>query len=163
MFVITKSKELMKVVFEVTDKSPKKFRFSLVSRMQNLSMDILKNLYMVNETYIDMKLLNDLDKSILHYKNLKNKDNEERMHNENKLLNLKILKASKIDEKLSERFGYKYKALTELKELDGLVTLARQMQCITGKNQERLSIAMCDVRSLIGGWIKKEKLRLGYK
>ena len=35
MFVIAKSKELMKIVFEVTDKVPKKFRLPWVSYLYN--------------------------------------------------------------------------------------------------------------------------------
>lgn len=46
--VITRAKELCGYILTVTDKSPKKFRFTLVSRMQNYSLDILENLYLAN-------------------------------------------------------------------------------------------------------------------
>ena len=50
--VISKSKDLCKYVFCVTDRSPKKFRFSLVSRMQNISLDIVENLYRANDVFV---------------------------------------------------------------------------------------------------------------
>lgn len=46
--VITRAKELLLYVLAVTDKSPKKFRFTLVSRLQGYSIDIVEYLYMVN-------------------------------------------------------------------------------------------------------------------
>ena len=36
----------------VTDKSPKRFRFSLVAKLQNYSLDIIENLYQVNEVFV---------------------------------------------------------------------------------------------------------------
>lgn len=49
---ITKAKDLCHVVLEVTDKSPKRYRFTLVSRMQNLSLEIIEKLYRANEVYV---------------------------------------------------------------------------------------------------------------
>jgi hypothetical protein len=49
--VITKAKTLCGYILTVTEKSPKRFRFTLVSRMQNLSLDIIEQLYRANETY----------------------------------------------------------------------------------------------------------------
>ncbi len=48
LFVITKAKDLAKYIITVTEKSPKKFRFTLVVRMQNMILDILENLYLAN-------------------------------------------------------------------------------------------------------------------
>lgn len=42
--VIVKAKDLGSYIFTVTDKSPKKFRFTLVTRLQNTSLDIIENL-----------------------------------------------------------------------------------------------------------------------
>lgn len=42
--VITKAKELAKYVITVTEKSPKKFRFTLVVRLQNYCLDVIENL-----------------------------------------------------------------------------------------------------------------------
>ena len=50
--VITKAKELCSYVMTVTDKSPKRFRFTLVSRMQNYALDVIENLYIANEIFV---------------------------------------------------------------------------------------------------------------
>ncbi len=52
LMVITKSKDLCRYILTITKKSPKYFRFSLVSKMQNLSIDILENLYRANEIFM---------------------------------------------------------------------------------------------------------------
>ncbi len=50
--VITKAKELCSYVMTVTDKSPKRFRFTLVSKLQNYALDVIENLYIANEIYV---------------------------------------------------------------------------------------------------------------
>lgn len=50
--VITRAKELCGYILTVTDQSPKKFRFTLVSRLQNYSLDILEKLYLANSVVI---------------------------------------------------------------------------------------------------------------
>lgn len=50
--VITKSKDLCSYIFTVTQKSPKQFRFSFTSRLQNLALDIIENLYRANDTFV---------------------------------------------------------------------------------------------------------------
>ena len=50
--VITKSKELCNYILTITDKSPKKFRFTLVSRLQNYSLTIIENLLSANEVRV---------------------------------------------------------------------------------------------------------------
>ena len=50
--VITKSKKLCLYVLSVTDKSPKKFRFTLISRLQGYSLDIVEYLYRANDIVI---------------------------------------------------------------------------------------------------------------
>lgn len=52
LVVITKAKDLGSYIFTITDKSPKKFRFTLVSRMQNLSLDIIEELYRANTVFV---------------------------------------------------------------------------------------------------------------
>ena len=49
LFVITKTKDLAKYVITVTEKSPIKYRFTLVVRLQNYVLDALENLYMANK------------------------------------------------------------------------------------------------------------------
>ena len=55
LFVITKSKDLAKYIITVTEKSPKMYRFTLVTRLQNYVLDALENLYMANATELGAK------------------------------------------------------------------------------------------------------------
>ena len=50
--VITKAKDLANYVLTVTEKSPKRFRFTLVSRLQNYSLDIIEELYRANDIFL---------------------------------------------------------------------------------------------------------------
>ena len=50
--VITKAKDLCTYVMTVTQKSPKQYRYTFVSRLQNLSLDIIENLYRANDTIV---------------------------------------------------------------------------------------------------------------
>ena len=50
--VVTKAKELCRYVVEATNKSPKRFRFTFVSRMQNMALDIVESLFLANEVFI---------------------------------------------------------------------------------------------------------------
>ena len=59
LLVIVKAKDLGNYVFTVTDKSPKKFRFSLISRMQNLALSAVENLYRANMVYVKDKTAAD--------------------------------------------------------------------------------------------------------
>ena len=52
LLVVTKAKELCSYIMTVTQKSPKQFRFTFVSRLQNLSLDVIENIYYANEIYI---------------------------------------------------------------------------------------------------------------
>ena len=48
LIIITKMKKLIEYIFIITEKSPKKYRFTLVDRMYNLSIDALYCLYKAN-------------------------------------------------------------------------------------------------------------------
>ena len=50
--VITKAKDLCSYIMTVTQKSPKQFRFTFVSRLQNLSLSVIENLYRANDTFV---------------------------------------------------------------------------------------------------------------
>lgn len=50
--VIMKAKDLCRYVMTVTQKCPKHYRFTFTTRLQNLCMDIIENLYLANEIYI---------------------------------------------------------------------------------------------------------------
>ena len=51
--IITKAKELCSYVMTVTQKSPKHFRYTFVSKLQNLSLSVIENLYRANEVYVE--------------------------------------------------------------------------------------------------------------
>ena len=51
MAVITRAKELCSYVMTITQKSPKQFRFTFVSRMQNLALGAIEHLYRANDTF----------------------------------------------------------------------------------------------------------------
>ena len=48
LFVMTKTKDLAKYILTVTEKSPKKFRFTLVVRLQNYILDAMEYIYLAN-------------------------------------------------------------------------------------------------------------------
>lgn len=48
MAVFTHAKKLSEYIFIITEKSPKKFRWSIVSRLQSSSVEIVENLYRAN-------------------------------------------------------------------------------------------------------------------
>ena len=48
LFVMTKTKDLAKYIITVTEKSPKRFRFTLVVRMQNYILDVIEKIYLAN-------------------------------------------------------------------------------------------------------------------
>ena len=50
--VITKAKDLCSYIMTVTQKSPKQFRFTFTSRLQNLSLDVIEFLYRANDTFV---------------------------------------------------------------------------------------------------------------
>ena len=48
LMVITKSKKLLTYITTITEKSPVKFRYSFVTKMHNLGMEVIENLYYAN-------------------------------------------------------------------------------------------------------------------
>lgn len=57
LFVMTKTKDLAKYIITVTEKSPKKFRFTLVVRLQNYILDAIESIYLANcEREIEKRL-----------------------------------------------------------------------------------------------------------
>ena len=57
LIVITKAKELCSYVMTVTQKSPKHFRFTFVTRMQNLSLDVIEKSININPGYSPLKMV----------------------------------------------------------------------------------------------------------
>lgn len=62
--VVTAAKNLCSYVLTATNKSPKSFRFTLVSRLQNLSLDIIENIYKANEIFIQNKAPQSVQKRL---------------------------------------------------------------------------------------------------
>lgn len=50
--VITKAKDLSSYVMTITQMSPKQFRFTFVSRLQNLSLSVIENLFRANDVFV---------------------------------------------------------------------------------------------------------------
>lgn len=50
--VITRAKDLCSYIMTVTQKSPKQFRFTFVSRLQNLALSVLENLLRANDVFV---------------------------------------------------------------------------------------------------------------
>ena len=62
--VITKAKDLCSYIMTVTQKSPKHFRYTFVSRLQNLSLDIIEKLYRANDIFINKNDMNSIQKRL---------------------------------------------------------------------------------------------------
>ena len=52
LLIVMKAKALCKYVILITQKSPKHYRFTFVSRMQNLCLDIIENIYLANAIWV---------------------------------------------------------------------------------------------------------------
>lgn len=50
--VITKAKDLCSYVMTVTQKSPKHFRYTFVSKLQNLALGVIENLFRANDVFV---------------------------------------------------------------------------------------------------------------
>ena len=50
--VITKAKDLCSYVMTVTQRSPKHFRYTFVSRLQNLALSVIENLFRANDVFV---------------------------------------------------------------------------------------------------------------
>lgn len=62
--VVTAAKNLCSYVLIATNKSPKTFRFTLVSRLQNLTLNIIENIYRANEIFVQSKNLQNMQKRL---------------------------------------------------------------------------------------------------
>ena len=62
--VVTAAKNLCSYVLISTNKSPKCIRFTLVSRLQNLTLNIIENIYRANEIFMQSKNLQNLQKRL---------------------------------------------------------------------------------------------------
>ena len=53
LVVFTRAKDLCSYVILVTGSSPKRFRFTFTSRLQNLAMDVVEKLFRANAVWIE--------------------------------------------------------------------------------------------------------------
>lgn len=47
--VVTYAKDLCQYVMIITEKSPRQFRFTFTTRLQNLAMDVVEYIYLAND------------------------------------------------------------------------------------------------------------------
>ena len=52
LMVVTKAKDLAQYIMTITQKSPKQYRFTFTTRLQNLAMDIIEDIYVANDTFV---------------------------------------------------------------------------------------------------------------
>ena len=64
MTVIIRAKELCSYIITITQKSPKQFRFTFVTRLQNLALDVIEKIYYANEIYIGKGSENNAEKRL---------------------------------------------------------------------------------------------------
>ncbi len=62
--VITKAKDLCSYIMTVMQKSPKQFRFTFTSRLQNLSLDVIEALYRANDTFVTKESVSAREKRL---------------------------------------------------------------------------------------------------
>lgn len=67
--VITKAKDLCSYIMTVTQKSPKQFRFTFVTRMQNLALSVIENLFLANDVFV-AKMTRHLKKKGCRFKEM---------------------------------------------------------------------------------------------
>lgn len=52
LYVIVKAKDLVNYIFTITEKSPKKYRFTFISRLQNTALNIVEYIYRANMVFV---------------------------------------------------------------------------------------------------------------
>lgn len=62
--VITKAKDLCSYVMTVTQKSPKQFRFTFTTRLQNLSLNVIESLYRANDVFVSKENMASREKRL---------------------------------------------------------------------------------------------------
>ncbi len=66
LMVITKAKDLISYLFQISENAPKKFRFTLVSKMQNSALNSLECLILANEIMLGNAEDNKSRKDLQH-------------------------------------------------------------------------------------------------
>ena len=166
MAIFTKTKELISVTYDTTENWPKKYRYDLTSSVRNAAIKTYELVIEANEIFIDSKFINDLKQSIDGIKSNISKDNPKKDSNyngiENKLLKLKITKASKLDERINKRRDKQNQAFAELKKLEYFYSEAYTRKLINVKKWERVSGVILDSINLLKAWINSDRKRFEY-
>ena len=71
--VIIKAKDLSSYILTVTEKSPKRFRFTLTSRLQNYSLTIIENLILANEIYVQKTTMRAMQEAVVERRYMQRK------------------------------------------------------------------------------------------
>ena len=64
--VITKAKDLISYLFQISENAPKKYRFTLISKMQNSALGTLECLILANEILLGSEEDNKARKDLQH-------------------------------------------------------------------------------------------------
>lgn len=157
--LVKKAKLLSREIFNVTERSPKKFRFTLVNRMQNLALDIIENIYSANNIVVMAKLVSDIDKTLKGNANRSCKTQAEQLFLQTKKYQLKLVRALVIEKRLNDRLDFSYSALNKIRQLDYFISLAADEGCILKKQRERVAVLLYEVRSMLCAFIRADKKR----
>lgn len=109
MAVFTHAKKLSEYIFVVTEKSPVKYRWNIVSRLLDTSVEVIEDLYRANF------------------------------------------------EKGAERVVWQKQAMTALNLLDFYAETAKTKQAITFRQMTIIARQICEVKKLLGGWVRSTK------
>ena len=64
MVVVTKAKDLVKYIFQVTANMPKKIRFSFISKLQSLALALIDNLYRAAQIPYNKKTQSSIERKV---------------------------------------------------------------------------------------------------
>ena len=64
LMVITRAKDLCSYIMTITEESPKHFRYTFVSRLQNLSLSVIENLIRGNDVFVTKDDLDSKEKRL---------------------------------------------------------------------------------------------------
>lgn len=66
LMVITKAKDIVNYSFAIAENAPKKFRFTLITRIHNTALDILESLILANEILLSDSTERKIRKNLQH-------------------------------------------------------------------------------------------------
>lgn len=167
LLVFQAAKELIAYTLRIVEKFPKKERFVLVNQAKNAAIEIYAHLLQANETYIDLKMITDMRKTIRALEEQKKTASaavnlEAHYFRENKLLMLRLNLANKFDERIEKRRGEQNQALVKLKLLLFLAELAFEQRYLSAEQFKSWSALVAKTKNLTAGWISSERKRFQY-